>query len=201
MNDLDGNWSVLRFEEAVLNSFGFLTRDYGFRRLDANPSLVRFERNGIIVSIGLDRDSFEISATVSLSDSGEEFTVWELARLMGTPDVGPGTFLQASTTDRVERLVPILADALRKYGRPALDGDRGLFSRLRELQQRESEAFLRTGRLRWIREQVQTAWSEHDYRKVVQLLEEVRSDLSAAELKKLSYARKRMDMSNASDSS
>lgn len=191
-NDPDGAWSQLRFEEAVLAAFGFLTSEYGFRQEDSTPSCVRYEGNGVVVAVSHDRNSFEITATVEREHSGEQFTAWEIARLAGAPDVDERTSLQASTPDRVENLVPALANTLKRYGGAALRGDEGFYLRLRELQWQESERFLSEGRLSWVRQQAREAWQNHDYKRVVQLLEEVRGGLSAAELKKLSYARKQM---------
>lgn len=194
MNNNDGDWSTLRFEEAVLTEFAFLCTEYGFRRANASPSSVQFEGNDVVVNVVQDRSSFEINATVKRKQTGEHFSVWEIARLAGAPDVEERTFLQASTSDRVERLVPVLADTLRRYGALALRGDEAFYSRLRDLQSNESARFLAVGRLAWVREQVRTAWKKQDYGKVVELLDSVREHLSKADTKKLVYARKKLDV-------
>jgi hypothetical protein len=193
MADRDGDWSTLRFEEAVLTEFRFLVTEYGFAQVDANPSCVSYERDDVRVAIRQDRESFELGVTVERKGMGERFSVWEIARLQHAPDVTERTFLQASTTDRVEKFIPELARLLRTYGGDALRGDAGFFSRLRELQVEESNRFLRDGRLRWVRERLPEMWHQRDYAQIVRLLDEVHEQLSPSELAKLAYARQHLE--------
>ncbi len=190
--DREGDWSTLGFEEAVLTEFRFLVSEYGFVQVGTDPSCVSYDRDGVRVTIRQDRESFELMATVERKDTGERFSVWEVARLHHAPDVTERTFLQASSRDRVEKFVPELARTLRMYGQNVLRGDTQEFLRLRGQQVRESNRFLREGRLQWVREQLPDLWQRQDYEQIVKLLEEVREQLSPSELAKLAFARRHL---------
>lgn len=190
--DHDDSWSTLRFEEAVLNEFRFLVTEYGFTQRRSSPSCVSYERDDVRVAIQQDRSSFELRVSVERRATGERFSVWEIARLQNAPGVDENTSAQASTKDQVQRLIAELGMLLRTYGHGVLCGDEGFFSRLRQLQQDESNQFLREGRLRWVRERLPEMWRQRNYAEIVRLLDDVREQLSASELAKLSYARHRL---------
>jgi hypothetical protein len=142
--------------------------------------------------------SFELSVQVGLSSgttedlSRERFTVWEIARLAGTPDVSEATFLQATTQEEVAHALSKLADTLAQYGRRALHGDQEFFSALRVQQEAESTSFLKKGRAAYIRKTALQAWDARDFARVVELLSEMPVPLSIAETKKLEFARKQL---------
>jgi hypothetical protein len=188
--DREGRWSTLGFEEAALTEFRFLVTEYGFTQAGADPSCVSFDRHGVSVTIRQDRESFELTVTVERKETGERFSIWEIARLHNALNVTERTLLQASSRDRVEKFVPELARVLRTYGQDVLRGDLHVFQRLREQQVDESSHFLREGRLRWIREQLPDLWQRQDYEQIVKLLEEVGDQSLPSELAKLAYARK-----------
>lgn len=152
-----------------------------------------YDRNDVRVTVRLDRESFGLMVIVERQETGERFSVWEIARLQHAPDVTERTFLQARTRDGVERFISELARLLRAYGHDVLQGDPRAFVRLREQQVEESNRFLREGRLQWVRERLPEAWRQQDYAEVVKLLEEVREHLSPSELAKLAYARRQLE--------
>lgn len=190
--DNEGAWSSLGLEEAVLVEFRFLKSQYDFAQTEADSTCVCYESDRVSVTIRLDRKSFELKVTVERKETGERFSVWEIARLQGAPDITATTMLQASTRDRVEKLVPELSRVLQLYGDNVLRGDFRTFLLLRQQQVDETNRFLREGRLQWIRGQIPELWQRRDYKKVVELLEEAGEQLSPSELAKLDYARRRL---------
>ena len=192
MIDRDGLWSQLWFEEVALTEFRFLESQYAYTMLDSSASRVRFLGNNVVVSVEHNRASFEITVVVELPTTGERFTVWEIARLAGVPNVDEHASLQATTRETVEELLPTLAELLRRHGESALKGDPQAFARLRDQQWRESERFLRAERSSTIREAVKLAWQAGNFGEVVRRLEGVKDGLSKAELAMLAYARKRV---------
>jgi len=192
MVDRDGQWSTLQFEEVALAEFRFLLTEYGFALVAADSSNLSFERDNVRVVVRQDRESFELRVTVERKDTGERFSVWEIARLQGAPDITEQTFLQATAKEHVQILLPELAGLLRTYGQSVLRGDSETLLRLRAQQIEESNRFLREGRVRWVRERLPAIWEQHDYVQVVKLLEEVRDQLSPSELAKLDYARRHL---------
>ena len=199
---LEGEWSGFRFEEAVLTAFSFLSRDHAFQCVQTEVNRVEYRSSVVAVVVYHDPSSFELGAKVGLLASGgshgshEMFSVWEIARASGARDVDARTFFQASTPERVAKLIPQLAGVLARYGARALTGDVTFFRALRDGQQRESELFLASGRAAFLRQEVTRAWAERDYARVVELFEGMPGGLSPAEEKKLEYARMRANTSS-----
>lgn len=194
-DDPEAPWIRLGFEEAVLAEFAFLVREFGFRLAHSDPSLVRLESpNGVGVEVWLERGSFEISADLLRlrPTSSERFTTWEIARLAGAPGVTAASWLQASNRQAVAEGVAQLSELLRTYGSEALNGDERTLQGLRALQLSESDRFLAEGRATRARSALGKAWADRNYPRVVELLEGIADQLSPAEYRKLTYARKQL---------
>ena len=192
-DDPKAPWIPLGFEEAALTEFAFLVREFGFRLAHSDPSLVRLESpNGVGVEVWLERGSFELSADLLRlrPNPNERFTTWEVARLAKAPGVTVASWLQASTPQAVAEGVARLSGLLRTYGSEALHGDERIFQGLRALQLSESDRFLAEGRAAWARSALDKAWADRNYHRVIELLEGIADQLTPAEYKKLTYARK-----------
>lgn len=198
--------SQLRFEEAVLSAFAFLTApSHAFRCVTSESTIVRYESTDVFVTIYHGRSSYELGCEIGLltgqGDAGlgkggdedpleEGFTIWEIARLEGAPGIDERTFLQASTAERVERLVPQLAELVRTYAPRALRGDAAYYASLSQARTSWFENYMTDSRLKRARADVARAWQSKNYAEVVRLLEPLSDELTPAEYKKLEYARK-----------
>jgi hypothetical protein len=200
----------LGFSQAVESEFEFL-KESGFEMTHVEPTLVRFETDRVFVNVYHGRSSYIIGVeigTINPADQGwepdrfdsvvplrpaplsEKFTIWEVARAAGASDVHENTFLQASSKQGIAHCVRRIADFVKRYGEMALNGDAAFFTRVREVQTQESRHFLARGRLSYLQTQLNEAWHGKDYRRFVQLLEPLESDLPPAERRRLEYARK-----------
>lgn len=175
--------SQLRFEEAVLSAFAFLTAPaYGFKCAASEVTLVRYESATAFVNIYHGRSSHEIGCEIGLiperdgialghQSEGEHpeegFTIWEIARLEGVPGIDDRTFLQASTAERVEQLVPQLAQLVRTYASRAIRGDLAYNTSLREARTNWFENYMTDSRLERARADVARAWQTKNYAEVV----------------------------------
>lgn len=199
--------SQLRFEESVLSAFAFLTAPaYGFKCAASDVTLVRYESANTFVNIYHGRSSYELGCeigmlagrdTAALGHESEEdhpeegFSIWEIARLEGASGIDDRTFLQASTAERVEQLVPQLAQVVRTYASRALRGDTAYYASLRQARTTWFENYIADSRLERARADVAHAWQGKNYAEVVRLFEPLSDELTPAEYKKLEYARKR----------
>ncbi|MGH8647514.1 MAG: hypothetical protein ACREX4_24865 [Gammaproteobacteria bacterium] len=198
--------SLLRFEEAVLDSFSFLRSEFGFRVVESEVTRVRYESEDAFVNVYHGRSSYEIGCEIGLLQQkrkedpnalGEDapetaFSIWEIARMGSAPGVTDRTFYQASTSHVIAELVPRLADLVKNFGRRALSGDRVLYKALEHAHSAWFEEYQKETMLMQIRRQVVDAWQARDFHRVVQLLEPVMQDLTPAEVRKLEYARSRL---------
>jgi hypothetical protein len=98
---------------------------------------------------------------------------------------------QVTTAESVQKFVNELAHPVKEYAMPGLVGDHDFFQRLNEIRHQRSDDLLRTWELTRVRQEVETAWSEKDLKRVVELYEPLKNYLTPAEIKKLEYAKKR----------
>ena len=187
----------LRFADEVLAAFDFLTTDYGFHRSRVDVTFIRYESRDVFVNVYHGRASYEVELEIGrfadrVGTEDVKFSLGDIIDVMGARADTGYTFFQASNADRVKRLVPRLAELLKEYGKDALAGDPLFFARLQDEQTRMSREYRKQSDLRRIREQVGEAWNQKNYVKVVELYEPIRDDLTAAEIKKLEYARKHL---------
>lgn len=198
--------SKLRFEESVLSAFAFLTAPgYGFKCAASDVTLVRYESATVFVNIYHGRSSYELGCEIGLRvgrdgaplghESEEEypeegFTIWEIARLEGAAGIDDRTFLQASTSERVEQLVSQLARLVRTHAASALRGDPTYYASLRHARTSWFENYTTDSRLERARADVARAWQRKNYAEVVRFFEPLGDELTPAESKKLEYARR-----------
>jgi hypothetical protein len=181
----------------VLSAFSFLSTDYSFTCVTVEDTFVRYESESIFINIYHGRSSYELGVEIGKleKNSGlpeDWYTIGEIMDLIGVREKLKFTFFQASTRDRIQMLVPKLAEYVREYAKPILNGDIQLFDKLHDLRQRKSDSYLKDMKLRRIREKAEIAWHEKNYSELIALYKSMRDDLSQVEAKKLEYAQKRL---------
>jgi hypothetical protein len=188
--------AALGFTEVVLATFDFLIKEYGFHCVTTELTFVRYESQFVFVNIYHGRASyvlgFEVGQLVEPGTAEQKFTIGEIIDLMSAQKETGFTFLQASTRDRVQMLVPRLAELARKYAGDALRGDPLAFERLQDLQSRRSKEYLKEMELHRIRQKADDAWRKKDYTTVVELYKSIDKDLTHLETKKLQYSEKQL---------
>ena len=113
----------LGFTAAVLRSFEFLVRDYGFRCSKQSPFLVRFESTAVFIEIFHGLKDYEVGIHFGRVDDNKRFSFGlymrrfcpEVHRALG--DRIAGTF------EKVEAALHGLAEALGTCGKPIIDGE------------------------------------------------------------------------------
>ncbi|MFL5734759.1 MAG: hypothetical protein ACJ78Q_16505 [Chloroflexia bacterium] len=182
------------FSEEVEAAFEFLIGGYGFSCVKSDPTFVRFESSSAFVNVSYDHISYELdieigSATQPPDRAVQGFGLSEILELAGVLEETGYTFFQASTKERVKRLVARLAALTRDYAGPALVGDTSTFEALAAIRTARSSRYMKEMRLSQIREAADIAWRAKDYLKVIELYEGMGADLSDLEAKKLQYVR------------
>ncbi len=186
--------SALGFREATLASFEFL-RSHGFKPIEKGPTFVRFESQTGFVNVYHGRSSYEIGVELGLKASTEKYGLdyivsWAGKSAWEAEGFGRGTIFQVSSREGVQRLVPRVAELLRKYGDLFLGGDADFYKQLDEANQRASAEYARQHLLRDVRKQAEAAWSEKAFARLIKLYESIQKELTAIEAKRLAYAQK-----------
>lgn len=193
------NRQQLGFEEAVLGSFDFL-RSYGFRPVERNATLVRFESRRALLAVFHGRASYEIGIEVRPKDRtvkyGLDYIVsWAGKSAWEAEGFGRGTIFQVSQRDGVQRIVAKVAELLKKYGGVFLNGDAEFYDLLDDVNRRASAEYTKQQFLEDARKQAGRAWSEKDFPRVFELYQSMTDDLTKIEAKRLAYAEKQIRLS------
>jgi hypothetical protein len=186
----------LGFEEAALVSFDFL-RSYDLKPVEKNPTFVRYESRKVFVNIYHGRASYEVGIEVGLKAGTEKYGLDSVVFAAGkevweTEGFGKGTMFQVSSREGVQRIVPGVAELLRKYGEPFLRGDLSFYKQLDKANGRASAEHTRQQLIRRIREQAEAAWSGKSFARVIELYQSIHSELTMIERKRLAFARKQI---------
>jgi len=185
------------FTSEVLAKFKFLSTEYGFVCIKVEPSFVRYESSSIFVNIYHGRTSSELGVEIGKLENmpglrENWYTIGEVMDLMGVREKLRYTFFQASTQERIKKLVPKLAEYVRKYAKSIFEGDTEIFEKLAELRSKKSNEYIKEMRLSGIREEAERVWHKKDYAKLVELYDSMKDDLTLVEIKKLEYAQKHL---------
>jgi len=152
---------------------------------------VRFESERAYVLVYYDAESFEIGLEIGpLNGVGERYPMSAIMRLVDPDKAGEYRDYAADTRMGVAHGVCLLAVQFRGYVEAGLLDDPKVFERLREVSESWKRQYAKDVRLTKVRNELDSAWREKNYRKVVELLEPILSDLTPSERKKLELSRK-----------
>jgi hypothetical protein len=187
--------SRLGFDEAVVANFGFL-RSYKLKPVEKDTTFVRFESKTVFVHVYHGRASFEIGVEVGLKSRSEKYGLdyivsWAGPSAWEAEGFSRSTMFQVSSREGVQRLVPRVAEILKKYGDPFLRGDASFYAQLDEANRRASAEYTQRQLVDRTRKNANAAWSEKDFARVVKLYRSIRNELIEIERKRLSYAEKK----------
>jgi hypothetical protein len=187
----------LGFTPAVLSSFHFLIEDYKFKCVKTDVTFVRYESKSMFVNIYHGRISCEIGVEIGKLEEDPSiqenwYTIGEILDTVGVRKDLKFTFFQSSDKDVIKKLLGKLAEYVKNYAEPMLNGDLEMLEKVQALRKEKSDAYIKEMNLRPIREMADIAWRQRDYVKFVGLYSSVEDDLTSVELKKLEYARKKI---------
>lgn len=180
--------ALLRFEYHARNQFSFLL-ELGFSEVESSPTLVRFQSNGILVSVYHGRRSYEISVDVEAFD-----TNYSLGEILDEADSSafenfyyPAMLTEEGVVAGLEQV----SQLFRRYGGEALNGCRDYYLLLDKRRKQRSKDYSMDVLARQLRPKANDAFREKDYATAVELFSQIQPRLSPVELKKLSVARER----------
>jgi hypothetical protein len=179
----------LDFVGAVLREFAFL-ETAGFAIVASEPTIVRYRRGSLGLTIFHGRMSYEIDLEVYRGERHES----GMGHIIGVTDREAGwqyKSYQTTTQDGVRDGVALLAGLFRRYGARVMIDDPSFF---RELVQVKESALAR-----WtmdmaeerLRPQANAAFKRGDYAASAELYEQFKQRLRPSEAKKLELAQRR----------
>ena len=177
------------FGDAVRERFAFLGR-FGFSEIESLPTLVRYRKRDLEVSVYHGRSSFELG--FELYRGGTCISLGELIGLTDTEAAGRYRNYAAITPDQILKGLTLLAGLVPKYAERALRGEADVFETLKQQRQAWGERYAQEVLACQLRPKANEAFRGGNYRLAVELYEQIRSQLSAVELKKVALAKRRL---------
>ncbi len=185
------------FEQMVESSVGELLAAEGFRRGEALPFHIRYERDALFVDIEYEASrSRELTIWLGDADRNGEPP-------LTLPDALLATDCDAQAIERIarsqsgdpaflERLLNDARDLLAEFAQPFLHGDGSAFARARAIRSDRARAYTEELQNRPVLEAAVTAWEAKDYGRVHDLLNPIRDSLDEAHRRRLRLAEKRL---------
>lgn len=184
--------SNLKFPEEVEAQFSFL-KELGFRVLETGATFVRLESTRIGVNIFHGRRSFEIGLEVtSLAKPAETFYFSTLLALCSKKDSDEYKPYATHTREGVAEGVRLLANQFRSCVARGILEDKDIFTKLRDEQEKQTDAYWAEFKLGASRGRAQDAWYRKDFRALMQELELHIDKLTLSEVKMLKYAKRQI---------
>jgi hypothetical protein len=181
---------AFHFPEAVEANFGFLA-GRGFKRVQGEETLVRFQSDRAYVNVYHGRKSFEVGLEIGPFQSVEApYSMSEIIRLVEANKADEYRNYSARSTEGVAEGVRQLAALFHRYVDAGLLKDPKLFESLLVGRETWKQGFALEVNLTQVRRKLEAAWHSKDYAKVVELLKPLRDALTPTELQKLDYAEK-----------
>jgi hypothetical protein len=142
------------------------------------------------------RISFELNVEIGELTIGgilpeNPFTIEDILYLVNPKEATNYRPYQVHSVDLVRKFVSELACLTKEYAIPALKGDQLFFERLGHSRSQRSNAYMKELRLDRTRTEVETAWHQKDYPRVIELYDSMFEDVTPAEAKRLAYAKKK----------
>jgi hypothetical protein len=195
--ETDANRASLGFPEAVISAFNFLVEELSFRCVRKEVTFVRFESTVVFVNVYHGRISLELNVEIGELTIGEglpeiPFTIEEILHLVIPKKAVSYRPYQVHTVDSINTFVSEIARLTKEYATPALIGDHKFFQRLSELRTERSDGHLKELHLSRTRSEVESAWHQKNYSRVIELYDSMLEDLTPSEGKRLGYAKKRL---------
>jgi hypothetical protein len=186
--------SQLGFAEAVKSSFAFVKK-YGLTPVQEEVTLVRYQSEKVILNVYHGRGSYELGTEFERVGFPEKFSLYDMlkwAKSAGKIEEIPTGGYQASSREGVQVLTAQMAELVKQYAEPLLQGDMEAYQILREQQSSDAAEYTREVHLRAVRKQAESAWQGKDYETLLSLYSDMQGDLTPAEFMRFQYAEKQL---------
>lgn len=188
----------LGLEKIAKKEFEFLNLKHGFKCIKSGPWLVKYQSELVFINIRFDGErSYELACEIGRNDDLRgtlkvPFNLGEIIRSKGHSEEDVRTFFQVTSSDSLKKFVKELAGHLKAYAQDLFTGSDASFNSVADFRDKECKEYALETELRLMRNQLDIAWQNKDYKKVIDLLTPLKGELEQSELKKLNYALKKV---------
>lgn len=186
--------SLLRFADEVKTHFAFLDSK-GFRCVRSEATLVQFDSAEVAISIHHGRQSYEISLQIENVRGSDSYSFSEILRLVHNERAEQYRDYATHTVEGVAEGVRQLAELFRECVDAGILDDSELFSHLKLQRGEWARNYALETQLEQARRKCESAWTEKNFGKVIEVLTPFQEHLNPSDLKKLEYAKKQIGTS------
>ena len=186
--------SLLRFADEVKARFAFL-ETLGFRCVRSETTLVRFESSNLAITVYHEKLSYEISSAIESVRGSDSYSFYEILCLVTGERMEQYRDYATHTVEGVAEGVRQLAELFRKCVDAGILNDSELFSRLKLQRDAWARNYALETQLEQARRKSESAWAAKNFGKVIEILAPFQEHLSPSDLKKLEYAKKKINTS------
>ncbi len=192
---VSNNHNYVLFEKKAKTYFRFLIDDYHFRLSKVEQTgfvkIIRFESKGIFVNLYYGPPAYEVEigfGRIGIDDApdGHSFALGDLVLL----DTCSGWKESFQDEDRLTGQIMFCSHVIRKCGSACLRGEQAVFEKMNAQRDAALLKWQQEVRMTQMRRELDTAWKQKNYGRVIMLLSASEEMLTKAERKKLEYAKK-----------
>jgi len=184
------------FSEKVRNNFDFLCSQYYFSCVAEEPYCVRYESSIVYILICFDcARSYELDVSFGLLSDEKQpsYSIIELLCYYDEKKFERLCLPQISTPKALDRCLIEFSEQFISFGQKILAGNINEFKDLEKYRDEKSNKYAVDLKMCQVRSDLQFAWKNHNYIKIIELLDPVTEYLSESENKKLAYAKKHLN--------
>lgn len=194
-----GTWDKERgfnLADEILAAFLFLTEEYGFRVGEVHrdwPCWVRYVSKRAFVFVSDERMHYDLTVNVRLRGNlvhpdEPGYTLDDILDTAEAPVPQELRQFQTGSDEIAKKFLRRMAEYLKEYGRPALEGDRSFYKKMAERR----DALSRAGQIEDVRRRANAAWEKKDYKTAAELYGAIARHLTPAEDKKRLYCLRKL---------
>jgi hypothetical protein len=182
----------LNFPEIVQKHFSFLN-NYGYKINQRNETFVQYTGKEKFINIFHGRKSYELGLEIgSLKNPENTYSIYSLLMLIDKKKADNYKVYAARTVTSIEEGLTNLAEHFRFCISSETFNDANIFGLLYKQRLIKNHEYALNVKLAHMREALEKAWSNKNYRIVVEILEPFEKNLTSVEAKKLTYAKKKI---------
>lgn len=183
----------LDFNQSARTSFQFLINDYGFKLVKSELTMIRYETDLLFVNIYHGRSSYELGFECGLKSKGEEsrYRLPTIIKgLLGNAQ-NIQTSHQASNKEAIINGLRKIANMVRENCNSILKAEDIAFTQIEKAALAEGRELSYKYTIEPIKEKAEQAWKDKDFKKVINLYNSIKNNLTDLEIKRLKYAYKK----------
>jgi len=189
---LNKDRNLLFFIDTVVFHFSFL-KNWGFSCVEKNLFNVKFQSKNCMIIFYHDERSYEIEVKFQKPEQIEDYSIFELLKLLKLNNVVEERLFVASSFENVVHGVKLLSNIFQNNFKKCIFKDINLFIQLHNQRVEINKIYYKKMEIEKFRLCLQKAWDKKDYKLVIESAKTINEkDMFQSEIAKICYARNKI---------